>query len=287
MALASDQNLRTFHLPIYGIFPMPASAATRRLHLTGRHGAALAPWPRHWRQEDSMDDQTFDRLARRFESLTSRRSTLGALAGAGLLSALGGSGLETAAKRKKKKKKCKAESAASTCAGRCGSVKNNCKKAVECGDCGICRRCSGAGVCAADPGQVGDECASDKVCLANGSCQACGASGEPCCPPTSCDGGAVCVSGTCEPCGFLDAPCCSSNNCIPSPGLGCFNGTCELCGDDGEQCCPNSICEVGRVCRGAGRGTCLECGDVGQPCCTTGIDCTFGSECIEGTCVET
>ena len=61
-----------------------------------------------------MDDTTFDRIARRFENLSSRRTTLGALLGAGFLSALGGPAADVLAKgkgkgKKKKKKKCKAK----------------------------------------------------------------------------------------------------------------------------------------------------------------------------------
>ena len=219
-----------------------------------------------------MDDTTFDDLARRFEFLTSRRATLGALFGAGLLSALGGPAPDGLAKRKKKngkKKKCKAKSLADTCAGTCGNVKNNCKKIVDCGDCPICQRCD-AGTCEPDPAQLDDDCGSaGQVCQANGSCAcdatscgvgkgcfnggcaSCGANGAQCCPGNTCDNGNVCLSGTCEPCGFVGGPCCSSNNCVPSIGTGCFAGTCELCGAEGEQCCPNQICNnVTLTCNG-------------------------------------
>ena len=38
-------------------------------------------------------------------------------------------------KKKRKKKKCRPESAAQTCAGRCGQVSNNCGQPVACGSC--------------------------------------------------------------------------------------------------------------------------------------------------------
>lgn len=253
-----------------------------------------------------MDDETFDRIARRFEGLTSRRGAFGALAGAGVLSTLGGLRLEVMAKgKKKKKKKCKPKSNGATCAGKCGSVKNNCKKTVECGLCPVCQRCSD-NVCEPDPDQFNDGCGfAGQVCLANGacacdanscggstvcidgSCEFCGESGQPCCGNT-CVGGTVCVDDFCEPCGFLDASCCSTRNCIPSPGLGCFGpgvGTCELCGDSAEQCCPNRICETGRVCLGEGNGTCLECGIAGQPCCANNT-CSLGAICVSGNCED-
>ena len=50
-----------------------------------------------------MEDETFNRIARRFEALTSSRGTFGVLAGAGVLSALSGVGLEVLGKGKKKK----------------------------------------------------------------------------------------------------------------------------------------------------------------------------------------
>ena len=256
-----------------------------------------------------MDDTSFDRLARRLERFTSRRGTFGMLAGAGVLSALSGVGLEVLAKgkkkKKKKKKKCKSESPAATCAGKCGSVKNNCKKSVECDSCPFCQRCSGAGVCEPDPDKLGDDCGSPgQICQTNGSCacnasscalgtgcingacQECGDTDEQCCPGNTCDGGRVCLDETCVLCGFLNAPCCSSNNCVPSPGLGCFEGICEECGGTGEQCCPNRICETGRVCLGTGDGTCEACGIAGQPCCDTGADCLFGAICVTGTCED-
>ncbi len=247
-----------------------------------------------------MDDETFDRIARRFEGLTSRRGAFGVLAGSSVLSALGGLRLEVMAKGKKKKKKCRPKPKAATCAGKCGSVKNNCKKTIECGSCPFCQRCSGAGVCEPDPDKIENICGSPgQICQANGSCacdasscalgtgcingacQDCGDTDQQCCPGNTCDGGRVCLAGACELCGFLDAPCCSANNC-PQAGTGCFAGTCEECGGSGEQCCPNDICDTGRVCLG---NTCEDCGVDGQPCCANNT-CFLGATCVSGNCED-
>jgi hypothetical protein len=226
--------------------------------------------------EDPMDDATFDSLTRRVETLASRRTTLGALVGASLVAALGGSRLDVAAKGKKK---CKPKPLAKICRGKCGRVTNNCKKRVDCGPCTCkpacpsCLRCNSAvGVCERDPNQQGDPCGeTGQICLGDGSCA---------CDAGSCGGGKVCLGETCVACGFPGAPCCSSNNC-PQAGTGCFAGICEACGGTNEQCCPNALCDTGRVCLS---GTCEDCGTEGQPCCT-GNACSLGTTCANGQCV--
>lgn len=215
-----------------------------------------------------MEDETFDRIARRFDMMRTRRATVGGLGAAGFLAVLDGPGLEALAKRKKKKKKkCRPESRSETCGPLCGRVENNCKQSVNCGSCPVCARC--AGLCEVDPDQVGDPCGlPGQVCSANGacacnaascplgrgcfngSCQDCGDTDEQCCPGNVCVGLNDCVSGTCEACGGLGGPCCSDDNqCVPFFGTGCFAGTCERCGGAGEQCCPGGICNfVGLSC---------------------------------------
>jgi predicted outer membrane repeat protein len=61
-------------------------------------------------------------------------------------------------KKRKNKKKCKPQSSDQTCDGRCGTVTNNCKKAVDCGSCGCTQH---------------SDCGADALCLDDGSCQAC------------------------------------------------------------------------------------------------------------------
>jgi hypothetical protein len=80
-----------------------------------------------------MDDVRFDRLARTLDGRRSRRAATALLGG--LLATPLLASDESAAKKKKRKKKCKPGPAAQTCAGKCGSVRNRCKKMVDCGPC--------------------------------------------------------------------------------------------------------------------------------------------------------
>jgi hypothetical protein len=83
-------------------------------------------------------------------------------------------------KKKKKKKKCTPDSTATTCAGKCGSVTNNCNQAVDCGPCAGCDPacgtccndvcCSQAGaICAADTGACCVPEPTAETC--NGKCE--------------------------------------------------------------------------------------------------------------------
>lgn len=223
-----------------------------------------------------MDNDAFDRLAQRVDLATGRRSLLGVLGSLGLLSASGLISPDADAKRKKKKKKkpkkkltCTPVSRAVTCQGRCGSVLNNCRQSVQCGDdCPICTRCGNQGVC--DREAEGTPCADEKTCTADGRCE---------CDSALCGSFEVCSGGECVGCAVIGQPCCANDRC--QNGAICNFGTCQACGRSGEQCCANQICDPGRACVGQ---VCKICGDIGQPCCPTGIDCQ-GSQCIEGTCV--
>lgn len=85
-----------------------------------------------------MRDLSFDRLARSLDALRSRRSVMALLAGllaTPTLTTLHGDAKKKGKGKKKPKKKCKPEEASQTCAGRCGSTMNNCKKLVDCGAC--------------------------------------------------------------------------------------------------------------------------------------------------------
>src|SRR5688572_5346668 len=116
-----------------------------------------------------MDADCFDRLTRFVAILRSRRGLFSLFAGAPLAGALT-TLLPDAAearrghrrkahradrdrvgpekKKKGKKKKCKPKPLATICGDRCGPVKNNCKKTVNCGSCACsptcttCQRCN-------------------------------------------------------------------------------------------------------------------------------------------------
>jgi hypothetical protein len=110
-----------------------------------------------------MNANDLDALARTLTGIRSRRAVL-PLSLAGLLTTLGFTGM-AAGKRKKKRKKrhsagpapCVAESAAATCAGRCGTWANNCGLAVACPGCPTGQDCLANGSCATN-------CASDLEC---------------------------------------------------------------------------------------------------------------------------
>lgn len=153
-----------------------------------------------------MDGSRFDQVVRSLTISGTRRSLIALLVSlppfGGLAALLGEDEAEARRKRRKKRnkhgkgrrkgnrqKKCKPNSLAKSCAGKCGSVKNNCKKTVDCGSCAcippcpVCKVCQETpdvpGTCVADASQVGDDCgAAGQVCHADGSCgPACGAGG--------------------------------------------------------------------------------------------------------------
>ncbi len=122
-----------------------------------------------------MDAKHFDTLARAFSEAGSRRGLLSLLAAVpvlgGLLALLDPDEADARRRRKRRKKRhkhrkgrhkhkksCKPKSKTTTCAGKCGEVKNNCKKNVNCGSC----------ACSAH-----SDCGADALCLSDGSCQTC------------------------------------------------------------------------------------------------------------------
>jgi hypothetical protein len=228
-----------------------------------------------------VDDEVVDRLARRVGTCGSRRAALGILAGTGLAAALGLTEDDATAKRKRRKKKkkvtpCTPEPRATTCAGKCGSVANNCQTPVNCGGCPTCQRCDAAtATCQPDQNQQGNACGqTGQICLADGTCA---------CDAGSCGSDNVCINGGCQPCGFGDGPCCAGNTCKTGGFLRliCKEGICESCGRDGEQCCADETCDIAsRVCLS---GTCRNCGTEGQPCCANNT--CFGLTCSGGACV--
>jgi hypothetical protein len=233
-----------------------------------------------------MDASRFDALARALVTAGSRRRLLGLLATlplvCGLAAFLGED--EAAARghrhrrrvkhhkhgkgrRRKHHKKCQPNSLAKTCAGKCGKVKNNCQKTVDCGSCAcdppceICFLCNEAtGVCEPDPNQQGDACGEPgQVCQSDGDC-ACDASS--CAPCERCQGDGACSA----PCGGTG--CCDTDTCVAGTSDG-------ACGTGGQACVS---CPLPATCGGGGQaGVCgctpittcpggLDCGDIDDGC---------------------
>ncbi|MFN8661548.1 MAG: hypothetical protein U0075_06630 [Thermomicrobiales bacterium] len=226
-----------------------------------------------------MDSSRFDLLARALGDAGTDRRTLTGLLGGAFLSALPiatearkerrrrkhrddarqhdhDADVDSEKKKKKKKKKCKPDSTAVTCAGKCGSVTNNCKQAVNCGSCACSPACEACftcqasantpGTCVVDPQKVGQTCGgSGQVCQANGDCLC---SDSACSNPTP-----VCGQEVCEVC--TNAAQCQA----AGKGDICCNGSC-FSGD----CCDNS-----------------ECTDPTKPICTEHVcsPCTSTSQC--------
>jgi parallel beta-helix repeat protein/predicted outer membrane repeat protein len=121
---------------------------------------------------------------------------------------------------RQRKKQCTPTSRAITCAGKCGQIKNNCKKSVDCGSCGCdppcdaCRVCNEVTrVCETDPNQQGDACGEPgQVCQASGDCA---------CDATSCASGQSCDGGDC-------GVACGGDFC-PAAMETCDEGSCQPC----------------------------------------------------------
>lgn len=255
-----------------------------------------------------MDPTRFDRLSRALAAHGPRRGVLGLLAALLLAGALGGLlGEERAGgqgsgagvgggggrrrrrrrrarhhpgqdkndrkrKRKKKKSRCTPEPLAQTCANRCGSVTNNCKKPVNCGSCACTPACDACftceegpntpGICVVDPAQQGESCGSDgKVCQADGSCT--------CVPLTECPAGKECgtISDGCG--GVVTCPYVCAN---PTPI--CADNVCGPCTAD-IQCASGEICDRGQCVTGI--GTCAEGANV---CLTFDASCNGSPDCF-------
>jgi len=164
-------------------------------------------------------------------------------------------------KRKKRRKTpagCVPQSAAQTCAGRCGQVPNNCGTMLDCGACScplvcpVCQTCNTTtGHCEANPVYVGQICgAPGQVCQTNGACVCDDAScpagqvcnGLACCKPvpdaTTCGGKCGNVVNNCRQtidCTAVcaNAGCCAGDgSCQPGTGnaaCGPVGGTCDIC----------------------------------------------------------
>lgn len=231
-----------------------------------------------------MDHERFDALTRLVAASATRRAALGGLLGAGLAEFFGSAEARKRHKGQgKRRKRCTPKSKAKTCAGRCGVVRNNCKKRVDCGPCacepacGVCRVCDDrTGQCVPDPSQQGDECgAQGQVCQSDGTCR---------CDATSC---APCAA--CQADGRCGAPC-EGVGCCDAAGV-CQPGTTDAaCGTQGGECatctgfarCQGGACRcVPTTCAAAGK----ECGTIGDGCgnrldCG---DCPACQRCDAGT----
>lgn len=221
---------------------------------------------------------------------------------------------DLAAKRKKKKRKCKPKRKAKACRNKCGKVKNNCKKKVNCGPCpcdppcGLCQTCN-AITRQCVPALEGESCGDSVSCVA-GQC-VCSAASCPagCCQDDTChvDDAAACGAGggACISCGICET-CLTAGQCVPAhegqpcgDGVRCVGGQC-VCD---AASCPAGCCEGGAcyidnasAC-GDGGGSCVTCGfqseicDAGE-CCTpegenpeSGSVCCAGlTECADGVC---
>jgi hypothetical protein len=232
-----------------------------------------------------MDADLLDRIARTLSSTCPRRGVLGFVATLPLLGGLTSLvatdetdakgrgkrgkkngparhdrpvGAEKKRKKKRKKKTCKPQSTATTCAGKCGPVKNNCKKTVDCGSCACnptcttCLTCNETTrTCAVDPRKEGDACGSPgQICQAGGSCL---------CDEDSCGGTApICDEGACVACSDqhpCPSGCCAADgSCKPGDSkafCGPEGDACTACNDDLELCGVAGACESCDVCADA------------------------------------
>ena len=269
-----------------------------------------------------MDSLRFDALARALSAPDSRRRVLGLLTAVpvvgGLLGLLSLEETEAGGRRKRrktrnkrrsgsdkkhrkgkhhKKKPCTPDAVTQTCAGKCGSVQNNCQQYVNCGSCDCdpacepCFLCQGAagapGTCI--PQETGTPCGDATICesgtlLPQGSCNGSGTcepgTPVPCVPYTQCAGNACATS------------CSTDTDCVA--GSFC-NGERQCVGDlpNGESCthggqCTSGFCPDGVCCNSACDATCQACnvsGSVGT--CTVEPDlstCGGGNVCCSGSC---
>lgn len=228
---------------------------------------------------EAMDARHVDALAKSLAQGGTRRGLLGLLATLpilrGLLAVFDPETASAKGRRKRRKKRhkrakrrrrkerqrknamrCTAHSRARTCANRCGMVKNNCTKRVNCGPCtcestcDFCQVCDArTGDCVPDPGQQGDACGQPgQRCQADGSCA---------CDATSCPAGHTCLDGTCQdlvgtcegPTGcniHLAAECNGNDRC--HCGLSVEGATACLGHFQCKQCTSNDDCAPGHVC---------------------------------------
>jgi hypothetical protein len=127
-----------------------------------------------------LDARHFESLTRSFRPAGARRGLLGLLASlpflGGVAGALGPNVAEAKGRRKKKRKHkpkpapCQPDPPSQTCAGKCGSVTNNCLTTIECGAC----PCTPISSCPASScGAIDTGCGGTLSCGACPTCQTC------------------------------------------------------------------------------------------------------------------
>jgi hypothetical protein len=171
--------------------------------------------------------------------------------------------------RNGKRTGCTPKSKAKTCAGNCGTVRNNCGKRVDCGPCTCATGCPQCQTCDAASGLCvsvtdGTACDDHNVCTQTDSCQGgvCVGANPVSCPPPAdnCH-----VQGTCNP---ATGVCSNPDKC--PPGQDCLsNGTCAVPCSFAEPCTECGFCSGGPE---------------GTYCTTSGVPGTCG--CTAGSCAS-
>ncbi len=246
-----------------------------------------------------MDSNRFDRLAKSFATLSTRRRLVGFLAFLPPLTSVVEFREQTEASRhhrrkshhkhdlhrahseakkkkkkdKKKRERCVPEPASQTCARGCGKQTNNCNVQVNCGDCG-CVPDVVTQTCLGKCGQVINNCNApvdcgrctcNPICT---DCQICTSASTCVTDPTmagrSCGNCHVCISGQCVPC----PQCCDvSGNCqegSTNTACGAIGQTCDIC--TGQEQCQNRQCTCVPL---ASCPNGKNCGDIPDGCGST------------------
>lgn len=230
-----------------------------------------------------MDAHHFDALSRALSTGGSRRRILGMLAAAPVAGGLatviaprdsGAKKKRRRNKRKKPKPACSPDSAAQTCAGKCGSVTNNCGQRVDCGSCvcspscPVCQVCDGSrGLCVPNAAVRGLWCGEHgepgQVCQINGACR---------CDATSCPAGKLCLGQQCvDPQGTCPT---SADTCdVTVTCNGNEQCYCRISTEGDTRC-------GGGALAGGGIETCGECTSTAE--CATLYPAVPGAFCLRG-----
>lgn len=224
-----------------------------------------------------MDARHFDALARALTEAGTRRSLLAVLATlpvvGGLLACFDADEAAGKDRRRRRKtrhkkrhkkgrggnkhtRKCKAEAQTTTCAGKCGSVVNNCKETVDCGSCDCNPTCPECKTCQGAPG----------TCVLS-------TAGTPCGAAQSCTNGIVTAQATCDGTGT----CTPGAQTSCAPYTQCTGTACATTCNSNNDCVPGSFCNAQNRCDGD-----LPIGDA----CANDEQCASG-HCAQGVCCDT